>query len=71
MPSLSVNSYETLTGLGIPSYEFHTVIICIFLAQGMVPLGGMALLDEVCQCVHGLCPFCLDTSLQSSLQLKM
>ena len=34
--------------------HFIVVTVCIWLAQGMAPLGGMASLEYVCHCGRGL-----------------
>jgi hypothetical protein len=39
------------------------MMVCICLVQGMLLLGGVPLLDEVCHCGDRLSPSCLEASL--------
>ena len=52
------------------------VMVCICLAQGVAVLGGVALLEWVCHCGHGLLdphPSCPEASilLAAFIQMKM
>ena len=52
----SANESLNISGKEYKLHEFvgDTMMVCICSAQGVAPLGGVALLEEVCHCGCGL-----------------